>query len=197
MGENNEGTKAIAMAMGADASKAGVASAVTVSVDNKPIAKYMAVASKPAEQHIKDSKGEGVVCTNKRAATVALVMVLAEMAGMPVKQAATNASVIALASKLATYFVGYSKIKGGALKGGEVTSGGARGYARFVSEGYTGGRREADVKKLLPNGELHARVTAQLTTAKLVVAQYGKVEGIDAMLAACKAKAKPVTPASK
>lgn len=189
MGNDNAGTQAIAQAMANDAAKAGSKPVATITVDSKPIAHFTAIASKPSEQHVKGEKGEPVVCTNKRAATIALVMVLGEMAGLTLKAAATNASVIAMASKLATYLVGYSKIKGHALKGGEVTSGGARGYARFVSEGYTQGRRADEVKKLLPSGELHDRVLAQKATAKLVIAQYGKVEGIDAMLAVCKVKA--------
>jgi hypothetical protein len=182
--------KAIADSMASDASKAtGTPAVATVAVAGKAVTRYTTIASKPAEKHVKDAQGAGIVCTNKRAATIALYLLLCDMAA--VKPASCNASVIAMCSKLSCYFNGYSKIKGHALLGGEITARGTTGYASFVKEGYNNGRRAADVKKLLPNGELHARVQAQATIAKLVVAQYGKIEGIDTMLAACKGS-KPV-----
>lgn len=149
---------------------------------------FHAVASKPAEAHIKDEKtGAGIPVQNKRAVTVAIYLALCTMVGVQPK--ACNASVIAMTSKLSTYLVGYSKIKGAELKGGEITSRGATGYASFVKEGYENGRRADQVKKLLPGGDLHKRVEAASTQAKLVIAMYGKVEGIDAMVAGVKAKA--------
>lgn len=149
---------------------------------------FHAIAAKPAEAHVKDEKtGAGIPVTNKRAVTVAIYLALCNMVNIAPK--ACNASVIAMTSKLSTYLVGFSKIKGAELKGGEITSRGATGYASFVKEGYENGRRAEQVKKLLPGGDLHKRVEASATQAKLVIAMYGKVEGIDAMVAAVKAKA--------
>ncbi len=122
-----------------------------VVVANPSAAHFHTVASKPAEAHVKDEKGAGIPCTNKRAATVAIYLALCELAG--VKASACNAQVIATTSKLATYLVGYSKQKGRELKGGEITSRGATGYASFVKEGYSSGRRAEEVKKLLPGGD--------------------------------------------
>ncbi len=173
--------------------------AVVAPAVQAPITHYKNVAAKPSELQVKNDKGEGVPCTNKRAAIAALYLLLCDLAGVPAK--ACDAAVISMCSKLGTYFCGYSKSKNHALLGGEITSRGVSGYVKFVTEGYSNGTRSDEAKKLLPAGEGYSKTQAQAHVAKLVVAQYGRLEGIDTMLATVKAKtaikAASTTPATK
>ena len=89
---------------------------------------------------------------------------------------------IALATKLLSYGnIGYSKQKGHMLKGGEVTSNGMGGYAKFVTK--------PDARKLLPGGDSYNDKTKQYeAVCKHILNTYGKVHGADAMAEVSKPK---------
>ena len=167
----------------------GKVAEVTVVQEAKPVspaAAYLAIASKSATILVKDEKGVGVKVSNKRATIIAIYLTLCQIVGA--KASALNPHVVLTASKLGTYLIGHSEQKGMALKGQEVTGRGVTGYTKFIKEGYQNGRRAEQVKKLLPGGELYKRVEAAMANAKLVIGLYGKVQGVEAMVAACKAK---------
>ncbi len=168
------------------------ATPATVTAVSKAAA-YKAIADKPSEVWSAGKLANttaGIPCSNKRAACMALYMLICSKLG--VKPSANDATAKSLLAKLSTYFVGYSKAKGHALLGNEVTSNGCTGYAAFVLLAFDGSSssRANDAKKLAMDATSNnGKVASQEPLAAIVLATYGKQEGLDAAIAAKKMKA--------